>query len=166
MRFIETNEIEQWCADHGVPLAADATLPDDPALVHKKRATYARGGRSGREWAVAAACVQALGRWDDCLLWVRSWGIWPSGEDWPAYYALRGAQGELRSLQKAPGHLFTGAEQELLATLLTHVMQNGWDADVLPVSSTPTATRRVHVSHDEWLEVRSTTPTDFTPVAA
>jgi hypothetical protein len=148
-----------------VALADDGALPDDPHLVHAKRATYARGHRSGREWAVAAACVQALGRWDECLLWVRGWGVWPSSEDWPAYYALRGARGERRSLEKAPGHLFTPAEQELLATFLTQVMQNGWDAEVLPVGSKPPATKRVHVSHDEWLEIRSTTPTDFTPVA-
>ena len=165
MRFLESNEIEEWCAERGVPLADDGGLPDDPKLVHAKRATYARGHRSGREWAVAAACVQALGRWDECLLWVRGWGIWPSSEDWPAYYALRGARGERRSLEKAPGHLVEAPEQELLATFLTQVMQNGWDAEVLPVASKPPATKRVHVSHDEWLEIRSTTATDFTPVA-
>jgi hypothetical protein len=165
MRFLETNEIEEWCAERRLRLADDGALPDDPKLVHAKRATYARGHRSGREWAVAAACVRALGRWDECLLWVRNWGIWPSSEDWPAYYALRGARGEQRSLEKAPGHLFAPAEEELVATFLTQVMQNGWDAELLPVASKAPATKRVHVSHDEWLEIRSTTPTDFTPVA-
>jgi len=165
MRFIEPNEIEHWCAEHRLVLSDDGTLLDDPTLVHRKRATYARGGRSGREWAVAAACVSALGHWDECLLWVRSWGIWPSSEDWPAYYALRGAHGELRSLDKAPGHLFIRSEGELLATFLIQVMQNGWDADVVAASSKLRTPNRVQVSHDEWLEIRTTTPTDFSPVA-
>src|SRR2546421_11588071 len=161
MRFLERNEIEEWCAARGLPLADDGVLPDDPALVHAKRATYARGHRSGREWAVAAACVQALGRWDECLLWVRGWGIWPSSENWPAYYALRGARGERRSLDKAPGHLFDGDEKEAFVRFLAQVMENAWDADVLVVPRI----KRIHVSHDEWLELRSTTPTDFAPVA-
>jgi hypothetical protein len=165
MRFIEIIEIEEWCGERGVTLTDDRALPDDPSLVHGKRATYARGHRSGREWAVAAACVQALGHWDECLVWVRSWGIWPSSEDWPTYYALRGANGERRSLEKAPGHLFTANEQELLATVLTQIMQNGWDAEVLPVHSKSPVTARVHISHDEWLELRSSLPTDFAPVA-
>jgi len=83
------------------------------------------------------------------------------GENWPAYYALRGARGERRSLDKAPGHVFDGNEKEAFVRFLAQVMENAWDADVLVVPKI----KRIHVSHDEWLELRSTTPTDFAPVA-
>jgi len=161
VRFIEINEIREWCKERGVQLAEDGTLLDDPTLSHHKGAVYARGHRSGAEPSVAATCVRALGRWDECLLWVRGWGVWGSGENWPAYYALRGARGERRSLDKAPGHLFNGDEKEQFVRFLAQVMENAWDADVLIVPKI----KRIHVSHDEWLELRSTTPTDFAPVA-
>ena len=161
MRFIEINEIWEWCKIRGVILAENGTLLDDPTLSHHKRAVYAAGRRSGRESSVAAACARALDRWDECLLWARGWGVWGSGEDWPAYYSLRGAQAERRSLDKAPGHLFGTGERDLFVTFLTQVMENAWDADVLVAPRI----KRIHVSHDEWLELRSTTPTDFAPVA-
>jgi len=69
--------------------------------------------------------------------------------------------GERRSLDKAPGHLFDGDEKEAFVRFLAQVMENAWDADVLLVPRI----KRIHVSHDEWLELRSTTPTDFAPVA-
>jgi len=34
---------------------------------------------------------------------------------------------------KVSGHLFAADEQQLLATVLRHIPQNAWDADVLPV---------------------------------
>jgi hypothetical protein len=89
MRFIERIEVEEWCRMHGIALAEDGRLIDDPTLVHCESAFYAEGQRSGREPAVAAACVQAPGEWEECLLWVRVWGVWPSGEDWPACRAAR-----------------------------------------------------------------------------
>ncbi len=162
MRFMEINEIEEWCRDRGVVLAADGSLSDDPTLSHRKRVSYAEGRRSGREPAITVACARALGRWDECLLWVRGWGVWPSGENWPAYYALRGSQGERRSLDTAPGHSCGPGEQELFVRFLAQVMENAWDADVLIVPKI----RRIHVSHDEWVELSSATPTDFAPVAA
>jgi hypothetical protein len=57
---------------------------------------------------------------DECLVWVTAWGIWGSGEDWPAFYAWRGAQNEQRSLEKAPGHRFVPEEIEKL-TPVQHV---------------------------------------------
>jgi hypothetical protein len=56
--------------------------------------------------------------------------VWPSSEDWPAFYAWRGALGERRSLEKAPAHRFVSGEVELLGELLTLAMENAWDADV------------------------------------
>ena len=161
MRFIETNEIQEWCKDRRIALADDGALLDDPTLLHRKRAPYARGQRSAMESSVARECVRALGRWDECLLWVRTWGVWGSSENWPAYYALRGARGERRALEKAPGHLFERVDQEDCLRFLAQVMENAWDADVIVVPKI----KRLRISHDEWVELQSTTLTEFTPVA-
>src|SRR5215831_10269720 len=75
---------------------------------------YANGRRSGREPAAAADLVSRLGEWDECLVSITLWGVWPSSEDWPAFYAWRAARGERRSIQVAPGHEFARGESVLL----------------------------------------------------
>ena len=90
MRFLELNEIAQWCSEHGIAVGDNwkPTHPSSTRVVH--RIVYADGRRSGREQASAAECVGQLGQWSGCLLFVLQWGVWSSTEDWPAYYAARG----------------------------------------------------------------------------
>ena len=173
MDVLDHTLIWHWCRTHGVPLAGedqDAPAPirpaDETTLNERVRVFYAEGQQSGREPAVAAATMRSLGAWDECLVWVTEWGVWPSGEDWPRFYAWRGAHGERRSLEAAPGHLFGGAESPELETMLTVVMENGWDATVLPSRGGVAVDRRVVISHDEWIEVRSRRPVAFSVVAA
>lgn len=162
MRFLEESEVELWCAERAIALAdGEARLAADPRLSHRSRVLYASGGRSGREPAVAEAAVRALGDWEECLLWITLVGVWPSGEDWPAYYALRGAEGERRSLGTAPGHLFAADEQSKLAPFLSIVMENGWDAWALPARGGRPTEARLRVSHDEWVELQASTPIEL-----
>lgn len=165
MRFFEINEIWAWCADRGIALEQEARPAADPRLSHAARVKYADGDRSGREPAVAAACVAALPPWDECLLWVTLVGVWSSTEDWPTYYAMRGEQGERRSLDIAPGHWFGADGQEQLVAFLTRVLENGWDAYVLPSWRGSRTAARVRVSHDEWVELQSETSVEFVPPA-
>src|SRR5213076_1176077 len=46
---------------------------------------------------------------------------------------MRGARGERRALEKAPGHLFERVDQEDCLRFLAQVMENAWDADVIVV---------------------------------
>lgn len=172
MDVLDHTLIWDWCRANGVPLAGEDANPpapirlaDDPTLDQRARVFYAEGERSGREPAVAAAAVRALGAWDECLVWVTEWGVWPSGEDWPQFYAWRGAHGEPRSLEAAPGHLFRATESPDLQEMLTRVMENGWDATVLPSRGGVAADRRVVISHDEWIDVRSRAPVEFSVAA-
>jgi hypothetical protein len=87
-------------------------------------------------------------------VWIRSWGVWPSGENWPQFYAWRGALGERRSLDTAPGHCFERGEDQLLVQLLTLIMQNAWDADVLCARAGRADEVFARISHDEWYEIR------------
>jgi hypothetical protein len=165
MDFLDHTLIWDWCREHGVGLEGDRTLAEDPTLSERARVFYAEGQRSGREPAFAAAVVRALGAWDQCLVWLTEWGVWASGEDWPRFYAWRGALGERRSLEAAPGHLFRGEEAPELEELLTQIMENGWDATLLPSHGGAATDRRVVISHDEWVDVRSREPVEFSVAA-
>ena len=158
MRFIEGIEIEEWCAAHEIAFTCGIRPAIDSSLAYDARIVYATGHRSGREEAVATACVAALGSWDECLLWATEWSVFPSGEDWPRYYAARGARGERRSLDKAPGHLFDSSEQHVVAEFLTLVLENAWDAFVAPVFGAAPPKVLVETSHDGWIRVHSFAP--------
>lgn len=161
MRFLEINEVWEWCGRTGFPLDAHSRLVDDPTLTERIKWLYASGERSGREPGLAEDAVAALGSWDECLLWITEWGVWPSTEDWPRYYAARGALRERRSLETAPGQLFGLSERALLVEFLTQVMENGWDAWVLPTLGDRSLGRRVEISHDEWIELTAREPVPF-----
>ena len=158
MRFLEINEVWDWCTGTGFPLDERRRLADDPALSERTRWLYATGERSGREPQLAADAVSALGAWDECLLWVTEWGVWPSGEDWPRFYAARGALGERRSLETAPAQLFGPDDGSLLIEFITQVMDKAWDAWVLAARNDRPTDRRLRISHDEWIELAASQP--------
>lgn len=155
MEFLEGIEIHAWAEAHGLASGEGRELPL-PALPVVFSGQYARGRRSGEEAGAAKHLVTRLGEWDVCLVVITLWNVWPSGEDWPTFYAWRGARGERRSLNIAPGHLFAGSERWPLTELLTLVMENAWDADVLPSWQGHPISLHAKISHDEWYEVRGT----------
>jgi len=154
MRFLELNEIADWCAEHGIAIDDDWKLVQPPSMKVIEHCVYASGASAGREPAIAGRLLRGLGEWTECLLWVVQWGVWPSTEDWPTYYAARGAHGERRSLQDAPGHLFGPADGEELVQFLAMVLSYAWHTEVLPTVDKRPSSRRLFVSHDEWAEVR------------
>jgi hypothetical protein len=157
VRFIDLIEVWEWCEQHGVALEDRVNVAPDPSFATTHRVTYAAGSPSGRELLVARDLVSRLSGWDECLLWVVEWGIWESSEDWPAYYAARGAAGEKRSLQNAPGLLTVPPEEDELARFLAYAMENGWDAYVIPSRDGAATAQLVFSSHDEWAELRERT---------
>jgi hypothetical protein len=161
MGAIADIEIEEWCGEHAVPLGGSSRAV--PAYPYTARITYSDGRKSGREAGVAQQCAQALGTWDECLLWVVEWGVWASGEDWPKFYAARGRRGARISLEAAPGHLFAADEAADLVEFMTLVMENAWDAQVLPVAGGVSTGVRAYISHDEWVALHGEKPVVFTP---
>lgn len=147
MRFLEEPEIQEWLDRHGIRIDPPFSVEDRAKVNHRARAATHR--------AAAERCVASLGAWRECLLLVTEWDVWPGGVDWPAYYAARGAQGEKRSLEVAPGHLFRAHEADRLAGFLAMVFAHGWDALVLPAERDRPAGPFLCVSHDGWLEYRA-----------
>lgn len=163
MKFLAINEVWEWCNENGIDLSekGDSLSATPPELANRARKVYAPKRRSGLETAAAVEALRALGSWHECLLWVTGWGVWPSSEDWPSYYAKRGAAEERRSLNDAPGHLFDKGEHDLLLKYLVAVMENGWDGYLLCNGSVPQCSARVQISHDGWFEVASEKPVDL-----
>jgi hypothetical protein len=160
MRFLHINECAEWCRDQGATINDPWSLAKDQALAAEARILFAPNGSLGLEPQVSDACLAHLGPWDECLLWITEWDIWPSSEDWPSFYQLRGSQGEIASLWHKPGHLFVSADTTLLAEFLAIVLKNGWDAHLLP-SSGAEISRRLFVSHDGWVSLATPAPTEF-----
>lgn len=152
MECLELNQICAWAQERGLQ-CSDGFEVRLPELPSRHWCAYADGRRTGHERAAADEFIAALGRWEECLVWVRLWGAWPSGENWPQFYAWRGAQDEPRSLEIAPGHRFVRDEVDKLADLLTSIMENAWDAEVLCSRHGRADGVRGKISHDEWCEV-------------
>lgn len=164
MQILHETECWEWCREHGIALLGDdpdsdlpiqlAPHPDMPLVASL---SYRPDETSGRERAVARAAIRTLGDADECLVWITLWGIWPSTEDWPRFYAWRGRHGMRRSLDDSPGHQFGAADRAELEALLTQILESAWDATLLVAHSD----FRIVISHDEWIEVRSPVPVQF-----
>jgi hypothetical protein len=124
MKFLFINETAAWCGDHGMEVDEHWKLLPDRQLTHVSRLLHMADGTSDNAARVIAASLPALGLWDECLLWLTDWDIWEQNEDWPAFYAARGARGERHSLASKPGHLFGADETDDLRLFLTMVAQN------------------------------------------
>jgi len=153
MTFLAINEVWDWCRRHGIGLDADRRLPRLAAGPDNVFFEFGDGQAVDHQEAVRVGkrCLDSIVPWDECLLWVTDWGVWPSSEDWPAYYAARGSRGERRSLQDAPGHLFDISQLSEMEDFLTFVIEHGWDAELLTASN-GTASRRLFISHDGWVQ--------------
>ena len=152
MEFLEANQICEWAVGRGLR-RRDGFAVQLPELESHPPKVYVHGRRSGLEAEEARDLVAALGAWDECLVWITLWGVWPSSEDWPEFYAWRGSWGERRSVDVAPGHRFDYGELAPLARLLELVMKNAWDAEVLCSRGGRADQLRAKVSHDEWYQV-------------
>lgn len=146
MEFLEDGQIAEWYAT-----CREADNAASVSTIMRRYFGQAVTPR-GQEAEVAAAAVEALGSWDECLLRITEWGVWPSSEDWPRYYAERGAQGERRALNVAPGHLFFAGECHLLTRFLQLTMENAWGSQLQCVNG-GRVSRRLLTSHDEYLEI-------------
>jgi hypothetical protein len=153
MRIIEQVEIDEWCSERGFGIneTHQPHLPSSKVVIHKYFGQSVNP--RGQEAETAREVIAALGGWDECLLWITLWSIWPSSEDWPLFYRTREEVGERRSLEIAPGHIFQAGEKDICRTFLEVVLRNGWDAYVLPVRRNAIGLKWLFASHDEWVKV-------------
>jgi hypothetical protein len=153
MTFLYGNEIDEWLGfDTGNDYIGQE-LSVRPASDPTDILRYGHFVGAIPDETILDEIARTLGEWEECLLWVTLWGVWASGEDWPAYYAARGNRGERLSLVEKPGHLFSPKETEDLREFLGHILRNAWNATVLVKRGGALAAERAYISHDECIEL-------------
>ena len=154
MRITEINEICEWCAEYGL-VVEDSFKVNFPSYSHSAKFFYEVDGKPKHSSEAATACLKSFGAWDETLVWITQWGIWPSSEDWPDFYNWRGSQGEKRELHKAPGHFFNFDEAEMLFELVERIINFGWDAQLLVRTNQMIAQKGAFISHDGFITLSS-----------
>jgi len=122
-----------------------------PACVSSGRHARARRLHDPADAGARVALCRAL--WDHAdpeargerLLFIETWGVWPSGEHPPLFARLRSAFGEQRPLITAPGHLFDGREGGEGLSFLIVCAYFLWDCWVLDSRGSVAM-----LSHDEY----------------
>src|SRR3954469_6769378 len=110
---------------------------------------------TSRNWAELTSFSEMLVRFvqpfHSCLLWVTTWGVWSSSENWHLFYRLRESYGERRLLDDSPAMLFLSHEATDLTTFVELALIFGWDFYLLPLEQYGI----VFVSHDEYLDMHT-----------
>lgn len=163
MQGFDVQDIELWCEENGnIPFTDNWKIPDNPALVYAEILRYPLDSENfPLPKTVTNACLEVMGTWDECLLWVVETGVHTYLEDWPAFYALRGEDGERNALWEKPGHLFLWEDRERLRIYLEAMVSNLWDALILPATHGQPESLRLKTSHDNCVDLWSRTPRKF-----
>jgi hypothetical protein len=146
LKTLSLVEIKQWCGEMSVALDQQGypcrTGPMNQGL------RFRVPSETGRLLWLSRLIEATLRPRDRCLLWITTWSIWASGENWHLYYSLKKSYGDSRLLEEAPGHLFLDYEVPDLVSYLQLGLIAGWDMHLLPTNFDG----RAFISHDGWLE--------------
>jgi hypothetical protein len=149
MKFLSENECHSWirrqasqaeCSFRRPAGGIDAeTLSLERLPAHQVYAIVARG----IAWAGAASAG------NECLIWVREHGVWPSNERLFLYRALRQCFNDQASVAATPGHLCDPTEREVAEALAFLCVCYGWGFTALWEGGV----RALNVDHDgvAWL---------------
>ena len=155
MKQLGQAAIDDWCAGRGFTLGANARFQCGEKTGTVQLQRYGRpGARPEGVTQIAGDILAALGRWDECLVWITVSGQaghpTPSSRD-PSMSDTT----ELRSLEAHPGRLFGAAERQHLSELLYWVLETGRDVHVLPARGDRNIGVSLFISHDGWLELHA-----------
>ena len=156
MKVLEQAAIDDWCAGRGFSLSPNARYVCDGKSGSLQLQRYGRpGARPEGITQIAGDILAALGKWDECLVWIAVSGA-------PGQRATAGSRDpslsdttELRSLEAHPGRLFNGTERQHLSELLYWALETGRDVHVLPARQTRNIGVSLFISHDGWLELHA-----------
>jgi hypothetical protein len=146
VRFLTDPESRAWATGSGFPL--DGEGKPISASAGELNVTSPIPHEHAKLTWLSRHIEQSLQPRSKCLLWVTTWGVWPSSENWHLYYRLRQSYGDQRLLHEAPGHLFLDYEAGDLVSFIEVAILCGWDAHLLPTAGHA----RVFFSHDAFIE--------------
>lgn len=150
MKALTSGECAAWCHQHSYPVGnpdqSGRQAPELGESFKEFRLSYPQD--SGQKTALARDVITKLGG-GQLLIWVTTWGVWPSSEHMPLFSRLRQGLSENRPLIETPGHLFDSDETDDAVSVLTVALVFYWDCYVFG-----TACDIAFVSsHDEWTSV-------------
>jgi hypothetical protein len=156
MKIMEQAAIDDWCQGRGFTLGPNARFLCGGKSGSVQLQRYGRpGSRPEGVTQIAGDILAALGRWDECLVWIAMSG--PTGR--PASPGSRDPSlsdtTELRALEAHPGRLFGATERQHLSELLYWVLETGRDVHVLPARQDRNIGVSLFISHDGWLELHA-----------
>ncbi len=134
-----------WLSSKGVTRSKGRYVIEEPM----RKATYPIPTDSGKKTVIARELARQLGRFDEVMLWIDEFGIWPSSENWYLFDMFRRSLGERKHLHERPGHIFTAGDFDAVFGLLSMVLYFNWGAVLAPSSGTLV----VRISHDEFIDV-------------
>jgi hypothetical protein len=146
MRCFNKEESRAWCESHGIMIAGSGE-PSIASLPARTEQSIV-GLKLCRVVALARLTASIIQPFEECLLWITLWGVWPSSENMLLFDRLRVSYGERRALHECPGHLFLPDEQADLVAFIQIALTSGWNFFLLP---SPFRCG-VFVSHDEYID--------------
>ena len=111
MTILTPAECATWCEERGysTPPHHRSIARGDGYAEYNFRIPKDAGARV----ALCRVLWQALSSdAGDGLIWISSWGIWPSSEHLPLFNTMRAGFSEHRGLEEASGHAFTADETD------------------------------------------------------
>ena len=146
MQFLTEQECRSWADTRRLPLGESpwSVLADAPPFSVRY---FSIPQDAGARVCVVRDLWQRIGSGKaETLLWVTTWGVWPSSEHMPLALGLRRGLGESRHVKDAPGCLARlGQDDDALSVLVVAVLFL-WDCWMLAGDGKTAA----FLSHDEW----------------
>jgi hypothetical protein len=145
MRTLTPSELKDWCTSRGIELDVSGT-PVRPHIDSLAVRCEVPKDIARLTW-FCRFIEQSLQPRVHCLLWVTTWGVWPSSENWHLYYRIRQSYSDQRLIHEAPGHLFLEFEAADLVSFVQIGLIAGWQMHLIP-----TAGYGRVFCHDEWVD--------------
>lgn len=145
MRIVDNAEAIEWLSSRGITTEHDWE-PLGESFTRK--ATHYLPRDAGRKTAIAQALAHRLSKFNESILWIDVREIWGEPQNWPLFCGYRQSLGETRSVEEAPGHIFTPSDEDAAYALLSMVLYFSWGAVFASSSG-----EAIRISQDDWVDV-------------
>lgn len=145
MRIVDKTEAMEWLSLRGI---TDSEGRIAKSLFPRQATRYIEKD-SGAKTGFARVLASHFSEFDESMLWIDEWGIWPTSENHDLFNGYRQSLGETRPVRDRPAHICTPTDEAAVFSLLSMVLYFVWGA-VLAASSGEVVVR---ISHDEWVDV-------------
>ncbi|MCL5257021.1 MAG: hypothetical protein M1319_04390 [Chloroflexi bacterium] len=146
MKIVDKVESIKWLASKGV-IDSEGTILR--SSFPRQATYYITSLDSGAKTVIARTLMLQFAKFDESMLWIDEYKVWPAAENWNLFDGYRRSLGERKPLWERPGHIFAPGDGETVFSLLCMVLYFIWGAIVAPASGELV----VRISHDDWIDI-------------